>query len=1250
MTLRYWLLPDIEHYRNDIASAISQAAGQRVTIDSISANWDGLHPHLVLRKLQVYDKEDNPALLLNKLESTPSWRSLLYGELRFREIKIYQPNLLVQRDAKGVLYVAGISLDKEQTASQNGFLNWLLYQRHVDVINAHILWQDEKRGAPLLELKAVSLHLENSKSRHRFGLRATPPTELASPLDIRGDFTGELLNLPEQWYGKLFVKLNYADIAAWRSWFPVSEMTEIKHGTGALQMWINIDKGEMKRLTADLHLQNVKTRLSLELPELNLAVLQGRVGWERINSNEGNGFEIFAHQLSIAIHGERILLPTDFLLQAVWSNDGKPSSGKLSINGLDLGILGDLIDYFPLDGSLREQLYGLSPRGKIHNMQAKWDGTWSAPTHLKVKSKFVNLGMNRYEAMPAFNGFSGNIDISEKGGTLIINSQNVSLDLPEIFHESLLLDTFTGQASWETLTDKKSIEIKFGNISFANSHASGGVHGTYQTEHDGPGEIDLIGYLTHADARYVGHYLPKKVGKLAHEWVGKSIVAGEVSDLRLRLKGRLAAFPFKNNDGGIFQVSMKGSGGVLDYIPGWPMIKDISANLLFKGSYMEINASQANTFDTRLSKVKVQIDDMMASDVRLQIKGMATGSTKQFMKFAAKHIVGGHIPQTIESIDALGDGELLIDLSIPLPYSPGDNKFSGSYQFNDNQFDLGLELPYLEKIIVENIVNLEKVNGILTFSDSEINTEKIRAQILGGPVTVNSTIPSSGGIQLTAVGKVNFDNLNQSTGSTQLRKKYLHGSADWSAVFKIHDNLTDMSIESSLQGISSDLPEPFSKGADDIVPLRLEKKALSLQQDMLNGSYGNLVAAKIIRLRNETENNYTWRGILSFGVAPLMLPDEGVLLIGSLPKLELDHWRDLFKRFRTFKGSNKGRGFYSDLKGINLHIGMLDFLGRRFSEVTFDADMNNKEWHANVLSKEVEGKVNWYPHDEGKVLARLKKLIVPSVVPAAHPTKPNTAKKRVKELSALDVVVDKLIISEKELGKFELIASQQDQDWQIERLYIFNQDSSFTADGIWQNQSLSPRVQMNIKLEVNDIDMFLSRLGYPDRVKRGSGKLEGSLSWFGGPQTVDYKSLSGEIKVRAKKGQFPKFELGIGKLFGIFDLQALPRRVRLDFRDVFGDGFGFDKLKGSTSITRGVAVTEDLSIEGPAAEVEIKGKTNLYTETYNLHVTVIPSLGLATPVVDIATMIVNKKQKGSITANEYNITGTWEDPIVTRLH
>jgi len=626
------------------------------------------------------------------------------------------------------------------------------------------------------------------------------------------------------------------------------------------------------------------------------------------------------------------------------------------------------------------------------------------------------------------------------------------------------------------------------------------------------------------------------------------------------------------------------------------------------------------------------------------------------MNFAAKHVIEGYTPRNVETINAIGDGKLLLDLSIPLPYSD-DIKLAGSYQFNNNQIDLGLEVPYIERIIVENIVNLENVNGILTFNESNINTEKIRAQILGGPVTINATVPPSGGIRLTAVGKANLDNLNQlaqersNSEALQIRKKYLRGSTDWRAVFQIHDNnLTDVSIESSLQGITSDLPEPFSKMADDVIPLRFERKAIDLRQEMFNVSYGALVAAKILRSHDVARDHYVRRGILSFGTAPSMLPETGVLVVGSLPKLKLDQWHDLFKRSNFYEEANEEENEpFLGLTKINLHIGVLDFLGRRFNDVALDANLNSREWRSTILSREIDGKVNWHPHNQGKVFARLKRLIVPAV----YPTEPKIAKlqqqQQQKSFPALDVVVDKLTISEKQLGKLELIASQQDQNWEIEKLYIANHDSSLVADGIWQNQISSPRTQMNIKLEASDINKFLTSLGYPDRVKRGSGSLEGVLSWLGGPQSIDYKTLSGKIKVRAKNGQFPKFELGIGKLFGIFDLRSLPRRAVLDFRDVFGDGFGFDKLSGSASITRGEAITDDIRIKGPAAEVEMDGKVDLSEETYNLHVTVIPSLGLVAPVVDIATMIVNKEQEGPITANEYSITGTWEDPIVTKL-
>lgn len=1235
LVLRHWLLPDIEHYREDIATVITRAAGQHITIDAVSANWDGLRPHLMLRGVQVHDREGNPALLLNRIESILSWLSLLHGEIRFHEIKIEQPDLTIRRDADGIIHVAGIALSPEQ--SEGGFSDWLLRQRRLIISDARILWQDDRRGAPPLELKAVNLRLENHGQHHRFGIHAIPPGEIAAPLDVRGNFTGVSLNTLEKWRGQLFTQLDYADIVAWRTWLPFPETIEFNHGTGALRMWLAVDGPIVEGLTADVRLQNVKTRLAQELPELNLIRLQGRVGWKKITNSMDEGVELSTRGLSISIHGEQTLQPLDFSLQTFPAHDGRSGSGKLSINTLGLETLMNLVEYLPIHAPLRERLDELSPAGEIHEVEAEWNGEWPASAHFGIKGRFANLSVKEFGSIPAFSGLSGNIDGSEQGGTLNFDSQKINVTLPAVFSKPVMLDTFTGQISWGLLTDRNPIEFKFNNIAFSNDHAAGVIYGSYRSMPDGPGMIDLSGHLTRADARYVGYYMPTMVNQPVRNWLDKSIVVGELSDVRLHLKGDLAKFPFHHNEHGIFQITAKASGATLDYLPEWPRIENISADLLFRGSRMEIVASQANIFDARLDKVKLQIDDMTEPNAILQIEAAASGATREFIRFVERSALTSYTNGMVDGVNAMGDGELLLKLDIPL-YRPNDIKLTGNYQFIDNQISPGSYLP-----------NLEKVNGVLAFTESSIKIDKITAQILGGPVVVNSSTPTEGGMRITAIGKVNLDNLrqpirNKPVAAAQAWTRHLRGSADWRAVLQIHNKLVNVSFESSLLGITSDLPEPFSKAATDPMPLRFERKAVDSRRDDLIIRYGGLAAAQIKRSRDNAGNYHAERGMISFGTMSTLLPAKtGVVVNGSLPLLDLDQWRNLFKQLNEGGGSSLG------LTQINLHIGALDFLDRRFNNVALNARKDGGEWHSTVASKEIGGDINWHPAGNGKVVARLKSL----VIPATSSTKPVAqVQPQERNLPALDVMADSFVVGEKSLGKLELLANQQKQDWHIEKLHISNSDSSLVAKGVWHGYATPPRIQADIKLEASDIGKLLTRLGYPERMKRGRGEFEGVLAWTGSPRSIDYPTLSGSLKLKAKQGQFPKLETGIGKLFSIFDLQALPRRITLDFQDVLTEGFGFDDISGNVKISRGIATTDDLSIRGSAAKFVMVGEVDLAAETQKLHVKVMPSLGLVTPVVGIASMIVNKELKDpfvQVVSSEYNVTGTWADPVITEI-
>ena len=568
-----------------------------------------------------------------------------------------------------------------------------------------------------------------------------------------------------------------------------------------------------------------------------------------------------------------------------------------------------------------------------------------------------------------------------------------------------------------------------------------------------------------------------------------------------------------------------------------------------------------------------------------------------------------------------------------------DIKLIGSYRFINNQ------------ITPSYLPNLDQLDGVLTFTESGIGIEKISAQALGGPVDFRSSTPPEGGMRVTATGKANFDNLrqlarNKPPVATQTWTQHFRGSTDWQAVMNIRKKLFNVSIESSMQGLVSVLPEPFSKAATDPLPLRFERKSIDSRRDDLILRYGGLVAAQIKRSRDSSGNYRVDRGIVSFGTTSTLSPAKnGVTVNGSLQSLDLDQWRSLFKQ------NDEGGHLSLDPSRINLHIGTLKFLERRFHNIGLNAFNDGGEWNSTISSKEINGDINWHPSGNGKLVARLKNL----VIPAASPTKPIAAKQaqlQEKSLPALDVVADNFSVNEKSLGKLELLANQQKQDWHVERLHITNSDSSLTAKGIWQNHAVPPRIQADIKLEASDIGKLLTRLGYPDRVKRGRGGLEGILSWSGNPQSIDYPTLSGSLKLKAKQGQFPKLETGIGKLFSIFDLQSLPRRITLDFRDVLNEGFGFDDITGNVKINRGVATTHDLRIRGSAAKFAMSGEVDLAAETQKLNVRVIPSLGLVTPVVGIASMIANQELKDpfdQVVSSEYNVTGTWADPLITEV-
>src|SRR3990167_4260694 len=101
LALRFWLLPQVERYQDEVVAALSRAVGLKVRIGSLRADWDGLRPRLTVYDLRVDDRDGREALGVPAVEPGVGWGTGLARELRLHTLAIEGPRLTVRRDTLG---------------------------------------------------------------------------------------------------------------------------------------------------------------------------------------------------------------------------------------------------------------------------------------------------------------------------------------------------------------------------------------------------------------------------------------------------------------------------------------------------------------------------------------------------------------------------------------------------------------------------------------------------------------------------------------------------------------------------------------------------------------------------------------------------------------------------------------------------------------------------------------------------------------------------------------------------------------------------------------------------------------------------------------------------------------------------------------------------------------------------------------------------------------------------------------------
>ena len=1265
-----------------------------VRIGALQAESTGWAPSFELRNIELLDAQGRAALSLPRVVVAISVRSVLH--LGLEQLVLDRPELDVRHTASGQWLVAGLALGTPGSEN-SAAADWLFGQREVVVRGGTLRWTSERahqstghdpQDAPALTLRDVDIVLRNPLRQHSVRIDATPPVSWGERFVLMGHFhRGLLSNHPGQfadWNGQAFAWFPQVDVSQLRQHVRLG--ADLLSGQGRLRLWSDIVRGEWAAGSADLGLRGVQLRLAPDLEPLGFEKISGRVSG-RYGTHD---WSVATQQLAF-VSDQGLTWPGGNLSVQYSHAQGKtPAKGKLQGDQLDVQALRDVALRLPLPAHWHTQLAGHEASGQVRSLRLQWEGNAEAITQYQGQIEAEQL---RLQAQPGpefggrgVQGAQLSAQFSQQGGQLQWKMpQGGALSWPGLLEEDrLALQQLQGELRW-SLRGPQLASAQW-KAQLANEDLQGQMQGQWQAAATGPGVLDLEAQLARVEAARIHRYLPLSLSADVRHYVRDSVRKGRVNGLQVRIKGDLAKIPMAHPKDGEFRFAGHLQDVEMAYAPPallpagslpWPSLQGLQGDLVFERQGMKLSGASARLGEGKqalqLSRLRADIPDL-GQDPKLDVQAEVKGPAQQLLRTLQQSPVDRMLSGALSQASASGNLHGKLQLAIPLLHVQ-DTRLQGSVVLAGNDVQISPHVPLLAR-----------TQGTLQFTESGFSLQGMQSRLLGGNTRFEGGLrsgavpPGEPRLLIRAQGQITAEGLRaaRSLQPLDVLARQMQGQTSYSATLGWQGNQPELSVRSSLEGMELRLPAPLGKRAPLPLPLTVSTRVLPSAprpQDQLQVEIGQIASGLYVRDLSGPSPRVL-RGNLAVGVrtgGASSLPEQGVTAVVRLDELPLDAWEAVLPAGTTAASDDSDDTWRSYLPNrLGLQAGTLTTQGRTLHDVVAGITREGTTWRANVDARELSGHAQYVQpgrQQAGRLFARLARLNLP---PSAVSDVESMMEAPPSSMPALDIQIEDLVLRGKALGRVEIEATNQDvrtprsgnREWQLQKFNIGMPEATLRANGRWAapTDNRPRRTEMNFRLDVQDAGALLTRLGTPGALRAGAGHLEGQIGWNGSPLALHYPTLQGQFQVKMGRGQFLKADPGVAKLLGVLSLQGLPRRLLLDFRDVFYEGFAFDTVQGDVKIEQGIATTRNLQIEGVNAVVKMEGSADIARETQQLKVLILPQLnaggasvvaGLAiNPVVGLTAylaqwLLSSPLSKANI--QEFVIDGSWSDPRVTRI-
>lgn len=1225
-------LPRLPEYQEEIETWASNAIGMQVEFSGMDARWGFSGPQLEFYDTQLIRLDNNKRALAAEVVSVGiSLTNLVFNRsFVVDHVGIRDTAIEVRQFEDGSWWVQG---------TEPGELNLLFGGRPQQLLDMEIIGEDievlllqpgDQRPRRFAVPGAI---VSIDQKRIAFDALVRLPDDLGQQMTVSAT---QLLGVPQGDRGwDISLELDDVDLAGWSDLQWMFER-EIYSGEGDLDLALLVADRRVRRAAAEIDFENVA--FDAEQPfdvsgrvELELA----GDGW--LAAAEDFFFSTAAHEWP----------ETSIRLEA--STD---SAGAISILDVRASYLhlADAAMAMPfLTSEQRSQLDAIDPTGVIRDLDATFSNLNAENRYFELSVELEDIGFAAGEKHPGVRGFTGRIRGDLSGGRVEVDSANMTVELPAVMTTALPIDELQGMLIWRSSDELARLTTDSVYLRSPVIEMRGSGELSLYSDRPAP-EIDFNGTYSIDDISRVYPYLPLKVMKpKLRNWFENALVAGSIPRGTVRMRGPIDKDFFNGGDGRLL-VDGSVRGMTMKFHPQWPAIVRGDVEIILDNTRLYSVRNRVATAGNIAVDSHVEIANLR--DGVLTIKALPTGTLETFRQYGLQSPLNQLMGGALDRLTMEGDASFQFDLTVPLKRAK-DTSINGVLRSNNGSLAIdGFPAPLTDLI------------GEVQVTRDTLTSDNLGASFLGQQVGITIgpnddprvyTVASATGLA-TAEAIINelglpLGGIIEGATPYEARILFPRGKQEPPQPLTIE-------IDSDLEGLALLLPEPVGMPAEAPLSLRGELRFVP-NEDVIEttGMAGDQIAWRAAFNKPENEAWRFDRGVLTLGEAAIEPAEtRGLHIRGNTTTVRLEDWLDLSRR------GDEETGAAELIRSIDLVVDDLFAVGQHLKGHQVRLDRSARDWLVQIEGEHVVGSV-FVPYDfssDRAMVIEAQRMHLPG--DDVSPKSASTLDPRV--LPPITLVAEDFALGDRSLGSVEAVLKRTELGLETETLVTKDETFEFVGNGRWvvdEEEELGSRTYLTATLTSTDVRTSLFRLNFAPGISGKSMGVLFDLSWSGGPRSDFMNVLDGQVQLRLEEGSLEEVEPGAGRALGLFSFVELPRRLSLDFRDVFSKGFRYDTIAGTFDVEDGMARTCDLSLQGSAADIGIVGQVDLDGKFYEQGAVVGAKVGNTLPIVGAvvggppgaAAMLIFsqifRKPLQEVGQVFYGISGAWDEPVIDTI-